>query len=258
LTTLRERICAAELERARQYFPSAAKVLEIGGGRGYQAAILASWGMDVTSLDIAGAAAHHPVQVYDGQRIPFPGRSFDAVFSSNVLEHVEDVEALLGEAARVLKARGVMVHVLPSATWRWWTSVAHYVWVVLSVILRRPNPEAPDAAPRRPRSPLNLLRFAWLIALSARARRLFERGGGAVLLQPPSLETAVRAVRLRGRRRQAGGRLLHRLQDLRVDGRPAPHAAGAAARFVVPHLRAAARGCRHLIRGGRGRILARA
>ena len=204
MTTLRERIRAAELERARQYFPPAAKVLEIGGGRGYQAAILASWGMDVTSLDIAGAAAHHPVQVYDGRRIPFPGESFDAVFSSNVLEHVEDVEALLGEAARVLKAGGVMVHVLPSATWRWWTSVAHYVWVVLSVILRRPNPEAPDAAPRRPRSPLNLLRFAWLIAFphahgvysSAAAeqycysrlrwKRLFERCGFEVVDVKPA------------------------------------------------------------------------
>ena len=165
MTTLRERIRTAELERARRYFSPGAKVLEIGGGPGYQAAILSSWGMDVTSLDVVAAtAAHHPVQIFDGRTIPFPGESLDAVFSSNVLEHVEDVEALLGEAARVLKADGVMVHVLPSATWRWWTSVAHYAWVVLSVILRRPNPEAPDAAPRRPRSPLNLLRFAWLIA----------------------------------------------------------------------------------------------
>src|SRR5262249_39053343 len=80
-------------------------------------------------------------------------------FSSNVLEHVEDIGGLLRDAARVLKPDGVMVHIVPSSAWRWWTSVAHYAWVLLSVIGRRPNPEAPGTTPRRPYTPVHLFRF---------------------------------------------------------------------------------------------------
>lgn len=167
MTTLRERIRSAELERVRRHVPPLAKVLEIGGARGFQAKILAEWGMDVISVDTAPEStedACYPVQHYDGRRILFPDRSFDVVFSSNVLEHVDDVRALLEEAARVLKPDGIMVHVLPSATWRWWTSMVHYVWIILAVIVRVKNPETPTPKPHRPYTVRNLLRFAWEIA----------------------------------------------------------------------------------------------
>lgn len=45
---------------------------------------------------------------YDGQQFPFSDNSFDAVYSSDVLGHVPDVELWLAEVARVLKPGGVI------------------------------------------------------------------------------------------------------------------------------------------------------
>ncbi|GLS32775.1 hypothetical protein GCM10007937_44850 [Mesorhizobium albiziae] len=41
---------------------------------------------------------------------------FDIIFSANVLEHVSDLEAVVGALARVLSADGVMVHTCPNYT----------------------------------------------------------------------------------------------------------------------------------------------
>lgn len=127
--------------------------------------MLADWGMDVNSIDVMpeSADAVFPVRHYDGRNIPFPDHSFDVVFSSNVLEHVEDLKGLLDDAVRVLKPGGIMVHILPSATWRWWTILGHYVWVAQSVILRRKNTETPGPTIHEPYSLHNLLRFGWAI-----------------------------------------------------------------------------------------------
>ena len=198
--SLRERIRRAELETAWQRVTKPQRVLELGGATGYQARILNDWGNDVTSLDVEvpDADLHHPVERYDGQRLPFPDATFDVVFSSNVLEHVRNVPALLAEAARVLRPSGIMIHVLPSPTWRLWTNVAHYVWVVQSVLLRRPNPEGPRTQPRRPYSLRNVVRFAGSVAIPhahgvyanalwelyaysvVRWRRVFRRSGLSV------------------------------------------------------------------------------
>ena len=165
--SLRERIRRAELEVAWQHFAKPQRVLELGGGTGYQAKILSDWGNEVTSLDVEvpDADPYYPVEQFDGETLPFPDATFDVVFSSNVLEHVRDVPALLAEASRVLRPSGVMIHVLPSPTWRLWTIVAHYVWVVQSVFFRRPNPEGPRTQPHRPYSPRNLVRFVGSVAI---------------------------------------------------------------------------------------------
>ena len=107
------------------------RVLEIGGGNGYQASVIASWGCEVHSIDLpqTGAAKqrYYPVQDYDGEHIPFSHESFDIVFSSNVLEHVELLDSFLLEIRRVLKPGGLAVHILPSPAWRAWQSTAHYL-----------------------------------------------------------------------------------------------------------------------------------
>lgn len=125
LRALRE----AEISMVRPYFPPGLRVLEIGGGSGFQASILASWGCDVASIDlpeVAASAKEHQVQPYDGERIPFPDHTFDVVFSSNVLEHVPHLSSFLKEIARVTKVNGLVVHILPTSTWRFWTSVTHF------------------------------------------------------------------------------------------------------------------------------------
>lgn len=117
------------------------RILEIGGGSGYQADLMASYGCAVSSIDLVtrkkSQRSHFPVQSYDGRHIPFGTASFDLVFSSNVLEHVQDLPALLLEMRRVLKIEGTMIHILPSTGWRFWTSLAHYVYLPLFFLGRR-------------------------------------------------------------------------------------------------------------------------
>lgn len=125
------RIRLAELEEVRAYFAPGMRVLELGGGNGYQASILKSWGCEVTSIDVPRrkrhAAHYHPVIEYDGGTIPFDAASFDTVFSSNVLEHIAHRELTLREIRRVLVPGGQSIHIVPSSTWRFWTSFSHYV-----------------------------------------------------------------------------------------------------------------------------------
>ena len=129
-----ERIRRAELESVCEQFQPGVNVLEIGGGSGFQAAILSSSGSKITSIDIAGRKPAHKsyftVQDYDGEKIPFPDESFDLVFSSNVLEHVRSLPSFLKEIERVLKPGGTSLHIVPSPSWRFWTSFTHYIYAV--------------------------------------------------------------------------------------------------------------------------------
>lgn len=50
---------------------------------------------------------------YDGRTIPFPDAQFDSVFSSEVFEHVFNIEEILPEINRVLKPGGTMLITCP-------------------------------------------------------------------------------------------------------------------------------------------------
>lgn len=119
---------SAELALAMPLLPSKGRILELGAGDGWQASLLALQGFAVTAVDVASSvssATHIPVTIYDGRTLPFPDGSFDAVYSSNVLEHIEDFDRIQAELARVLTPDGMAVHCVPSATWRFWTTVGH-------------------------------------------------------------------------------------------------------------------------------------
>ena len=109
-------------------------VLEIGAGSGWQAKSLSEKGYDVTAIDIPGSTYSSSrifaVQEYDGKRIPFPDSRFDIVFSSNVLEHIAWIEEFQSEIQRVLKPGGMSIHLVPSSSWRLWTTLLHPVFVV--------------------------------------------------------------------------------------------------------------------------------
>lgn len=128
-----------------------AKVLEIGGGTGFQAAYLAQHGVCVTSVDLdtSNYRAHQvfPVISYDGHRLPFADSSFDVAISSNVLEHVFDLDGMWMEIHRVLRPGGVCIHILPTAAWRAWTTlVGNYkVMRALGIDLCRSIPNVCDA-----------------------------------------------------------------------------------------------------------------
>lgn len=119
-----------EYKKIVERFSPGARILEIGGGTGYQAKRLTEDGYVVDSIDIPNSnyadQLEFPVQPYDGRNIPFPDESFDVVFSSNVLEHVLDLLHLQAEMKRVLKPGSYCVHLMPTGAWRFWTNVAHY------------------------------------------------------------------------------------------------------------------------------------
>jgi SAM-dependent methyltransferase len=126
-----------ELESIRSQIAPGFRVLEIGGGDGFQANLLASFGCAVLSIDVAprsNGESYYPVQQYDGKHIPAEDKSFNVVFSSHVLEHIKFLPTCLEEIRRVLKPRGLAIHVLPSSAWRFWTSLAHYPFLLLHAL----------------------------------------------------------------------------------------------------------------------------
>jgi len=118
--------------------PERGRILEIGAGSGFQSAWLRDLGFEVSAVDVAEGGTDFPVLVYDGVHLPFDDKSFDVVFSSNVLEHVTNLPGLLADVRRVLTPGGRMIAVLPSSTWRLWTSLAHYPYLIKYLVTRRP------------------------------------------------------------------------------------------------------------------------
>ena len=142
--------------------PRGGRLLEIGAGAGWQARIFAENGFSVTAIDVPGAAdstsPQFPIIRYDGRSLPFRTQAFDAVFSSNVLEHVRDLPSLQREIRRVLRPDGVIVHLLPTSAWRVWSAITYYVALAREVrislrdaIRRRSDPAASARPESRPK-----------------------------------------------------------------------------------------------------------
>ncbi len=109
---------------------SSLSVLEIGSGTGYQLNILSKKFRKATGLDIENSnyasVRSDNVIFYDGVKIPFHDESFDVIFSSNTLEHVEKIDELEAEFRRVLRPSGFCIHILPSNNWKFWTILTHF------------------------------------------------------------------------------------------------------------------------------------
>lgn len=125
------------LSEIKRETPGRNNILEIGAGSGWQAKKLAENGYSVEAIDVDSSKYSKyrtwPITIYDGKHIPFPDDCFDIVFSSNVLEHIPHIFAFQNEIKRVLKSDGIAVHVLPSGSWRFWTNVAHYAFIIKTI-----------------------------------------------------------------------------------------------------------------------------
>lgn len=158
-----------ELQQALAHFPPTHKagkprvVLEIGAGTGQQARSIEEAGYQVVAIDLATShyrtARVRDVIEYDGRTIPMADGTADVVFSSNVLEHVGEIDAFLDETRRVMAKGGISVHILPSATCRLWSIPAHYIWLARRIAARLhpryisgSNQGLEQTPPRRPTS----------------------------------------------------------------------------------------------------------
>lgn len=108
--------------------PSGARVLDVAAGPGNVAReLLARGARDVTALDLSynmlaeGARQGLPDVLWvngDGQHLPFPDASFDAVTISFGLRNIPDPQRALAEFARVLRPGGrVVVCEFAAPTW---------------------------------------------------------------------------------------------------------------------------------------------
>ena len=96
------------------------EVVDIGCGAGTQSLMWAESGHRVSSIDInaplveiakkrfAEKGLNARFDVGTATSLPYPDGSFDVVLIPELLEHVEDWQAVLDEAVRVLRARGII------------------------------------------------------------------------------------------------------------------------------------------------------
>jgi 2-polyprenyl-6-hydroxyphenyl methylase / 3-demethylubiquinone-9 3-methyltransferase len=96
-------------------------VLDLGCGGGYMTEALAQGGarlvgVDPSSASLDAARRHSAKEGLEidyrlgvGEAIPIPDHSADRVVCVDVLEHVQDVEKVLGEVRRVLRSGGIFL-----------------------------------------------------------------------------------------------------------------------------------------------------
>ncbi len=120
LNPTRSKYFRGRLERA-----GVRRVLELGCGGGILTSSLEDRRWKLIAQDILqgplSAALPHLERASlvrcDAVRLPFPENSFDAVLSSDFLEHVPDLRAVVAEAARVLRPGGLFLYETVSRTW---------------------------------------------------------------------------------------------------------------------------------------------
>ncbi len=96
-------------------FASGRRVLDAACGTGYGSRMLLEAGArQVVSMDVSREASGSAFVRGDAARLPAKDRSFDLYVSFETLEHVEEDEALLREARRVLSPGGVFLCSTPN------------------------------------------------------------------------------------------------------------------------------------------------
>jgi SAM-dependent methyltransferase len=100
------------------------RVLDVGAGQAPWRALLSQAeyiGLDIETAGEFGMQRTPGVVYYDGGTMPFIDGSVDHVLCAEVLEHVADAPAFIGEIARVLRTGGTLVLTIP------WSARLHHL-----------------------------------------------------------------------------------------------------------------------------------
>ncbi len=101
--------------------------LEIFGLEPSRAEFSSAWTVSRALLQ-AFSVPDHVIVNGRGEAMPFADASFDVVYSTNVLEHVDDPIAVLNESLRVLRPGGVLQMVVPNYG-SWWEGHYGVFWL---------------------------------------------------------------------------------------------------------------------------------
>ncbi len=150
--------------------------LEIGGGDGFLASLVAAHCRSFVTTDsyrarLADGSAALPGGVRhlvcDAARLPFADGSFDFIFSSSVLEHIRERAPVYREMRRCLRPGGVMLHIMPSRTWKLLQLLFYYphqivggVDLLLDALTRAVRRRAPAAPASRSAQALDTNRWS--------------------------------------------------------------------------------------------------
>ena len=117
------------VRQLRRYVKSG-RFLDVGASGGFTAkaasdAGFEAWGVEPNPASVAYAREHYPeIDMFQGfmdqfLKTPEGARPFDAVYCSEVLEHVPDADGFMAAIARVTKVGGVLYLTTPDiAHWR--------------------------------------------------------------------------------------------------------------------------------------------
>lgn len=109
--------------------PESCRVLDWGCGRGRLVAALLeqgfdAYGLDIDPLPIKNGSPYFVEMGHDpetrlklwspGEHPPFSDHSVDVLFSDQVIEHVNDLDKMAQEIARLLKPGGTSLHIWPA------------------------------------------------------------------------------------------------------------------------------------------------
>ena len=103
-------------------------VLEVGSGEGYGTSLLSKKVKKIIGLDVDKKIVIHSSEKYgsencifkdyNGYKLPFNKKTFDAVVSFQVIEHIQDDKNYVSEIFRVLKKSGIFILTTPNRKYR--------------------------------------------------------------------------------------------------------------------------------------------
>jgi ubiquinone/menaquinone biosynthesis C-methylase UbiE len=133
-----------EWDSIQNYIKPNVKFLDVGCGSGYamQKAKTTKncevYGIDPKPNKHGVKFLNNEINIKEGiaENIPFQNSEFDIVYSSHVIEHVENISKSLSEFNRVLKPDGIAILIVPTSSSAWINLISSVLFTTHLRILR--------------------------------------------------------------------------------------------------------------------------